>query len=74
MPSRILIADDNPPNRELLEAYLAEIDCIVETAVDGQDTLAKVKSFKPDLNAWIIVGSERIKLMMPPIATAPAAM
>ncbi len=49
MPSRILIADDNPPNRELLEAYLAEIDCIVETAVDGQDTLAKVKSFKPDL-------------------------
>ena len=49
MPSRILIADDNQPNRELLEAYLAEIDCIVETAVDGQDTLAKVKSFKPDL-------------------------
>ena len=49
MPSRILIADDNQPNRELLEAYLAEIDCVVEAAVDGQDTLAKVKSFKPDL-------------------------
>ncbi len=49
MPSRILIADDNQPNRELLEAYLAEVDCQVATAVDGQDTLAKVKSFKPDL-------------------------
>src|SRR5436190_18517484 len=49
MPSRILIADDNQPNRELLEAYLTEIDCEVQAAVDGQDTLAKVKSFKPDL-------------------------
>ena len=49
MPSRILIADDNQPNRELLEAYLSEIDCLVQASVDGQDTLAKVKSFKPDL-------------------------
>ena len=24
---RVLIADDNEPNRELLEAYLAEVDC-----------------------------------------------
>ena len=47
--SRILIADDNQPNRELLEAYLAGIDCETEIAVDGQDTLAKVKSFQPDL-------------------------
>jgi two-component system alkaline phosphatase synthesis response regulator PhoP len=47
--SRILIADDNQPNRELLEAYLAGIDCDTEIAVDGQDTLAKVKSFRPDL-------------------------
>jgi CheY-like chemotaxis protein len=46
---RILIADDNQPNRELLEAYLADIDCDTEIAVDGQDTLAKVKSFRPDL-------------------------
>jgi CheY-like chemotaxis protein len=47
--NRILIADDNQPNRELLEAYLSEIDCEVEHAADGQDTLAKVKSFSPDL-------------------------
>jgi CheY-like chemotaxis protein len=47
--NRILIADDNQPNRELLEAYLAGVDCDVEHAVDGQDTLAKVKLFQPDL-------------------------
>jgi CheY-like chemotaxis protein len=47
--NRILIADDNQPNRELLEAYLTEIDCDVEHAADGQDTLVKVKSFQPDL-------------------------
>lgn len=46
---RILIADDNAANRELLEAYLVNIDCELETAVDGQDTLDKVESFKPDL-------------------------
>jgi CheY-like chemotaxis protein len=47
--NRILIADDNEPNRELLEAYLADVDCDVAHAVDGQETLAKVKSFQPDL-------------------------
>lgn len=46
---RILIADDNEANRELLEAYLAAIDCETEFAIDGQDTLDKVESFKPDL-------------------------
>lgn len=46
---RILIADDNQPNRELLEAYLATVDAELESAVDGQDTLTKVKSFQPDL-------------------------
>ncbi len=48
-PNRILIADDNAANRELLEAYLATIDCEIEMALDGQDTLDKVKSFQPDL-------------------------
>lgn len=47
--SRILIADDNEPNRELLEVYLADVDCEIATAVDGSDTLEKVKSFKPDI-------------------------
>jgi CheY-like chemotaxis protein len=49
MPNRILIADDNQANRELLEAYLAGVDCEIEIAIDGQDTLDKVKAFQPDL-------------------------
>jgi two-component system alkaline phosphatase synthesis response regulator PhoP len=48
-PPKILIADDNPQNVELLEAYLAEVECVTETAVDGEDTLLKVDSFRPDL-------------------------
>jgi two-component system alkaline phosphatase synthesis response regulator PhoP len=48
-PSRILIADDNRANVELLEAFLASVDCDTEIAVDGQDTLDKVASFQPDL-------------------------
>lgn len=47
--NRILIADDNAANRELLEAYLTSIDCEIEISVDGQDTLDKVRSFQPDL-------------------------
>jgi CheY-like chemotaxis protein len=46
---RILIADDNAANRELLEAYLVDVDCEIETAVDGRDTLDKVRQFQPDL-------------------------
>lgn len=47
--NRILIADDNPANCELLQAYLEEVDCQIELAIDGQDTLDKVESFRPDL-------------------------
>lgn len=46
---RILIADDNEANRELLEAYLVDVDCELETSADGADTLKKVASFNPDL-------------------------
>lgn len=50
MPTpRILIADDNAQNRELLEALLVKLECDTEMAVDGQDTLNKVDSFHPDL-------------------------
>jgi CheY-like chemotaxis protein len=46
---RVLIADDNEANVELLEAYLADMDVEVAVAVDGQDTLDKAASFHPDL-------------------------
>lgn len=49
--SRILIADDNEANRELLEAYLTELRCDHEVAVasDGQETLEQVEQFQPDI-------------------------
>jgi CheY-like chemotaxis protein len=47
--SRILIADDNEANVELLEAYLAGLGAKTAVAVDGQDTLDKVASFQPNL-------------------------
>jgi len=47
--SKILIADDNAPNVELLEAYLSGVDCEIAIAVDGRDTLEKVEAFHPDL-------------------------
>lgn len=46
---KVLIADDNPANVELLEAFLSEIDCRIETAVDGKDALEKVDAFQPDV-------------------------
>ena len=47
--SRILIADDNPTNVELLEAYLSGVECDLAVAVDGKDTLDKVASFQPHM-------------------------
>lgn len=44
-----MIADDNEANCELLEAYLASVECEVQVAVDGQDALDKVAEFVPDL-------------------------
>ena len=47
--SRILIADDNLPNSELLEAYLSDVDCEIALAADGMETLKQVNAFQPDL-------------------------
>ncbi|MEM8681655.1 MAG: response regulator, partial [Planctomycetota bacterium] len=47
--NKILIADDHQANVELLEAYLAEIDCDIEFASDGQEALDKIAADQPDL-------------------------
>jgi len=47
--SKILIADDNMTNVELLEAYLSDLDCEIAIAADGQETLDRVPEFEPDL-------------------------
>jgi CheY-like chemotaxis protein len=49
IPSRILIADDNEQNCELLEAYLVTADYEIAMAFDGQETIDKVAEFHPDL-------------------------
>jgi CheY-like chemotaxis protein len=47
--SRILIVDDNEANVELLEAYLAGVNCELAIAVDGREALDKVAEFRPDV-------------------------
>jgi len=49
MSHKILIADDNIANVELLEAYLADFDYDIAIAADGAETLSQVSSFSPDL-------------------------
>jgi two-component system, OmpR family, alkaline phosphatase synthesis response regulator PhoP len=46
---KILIADDNPQNVELIEAFLSGLSCTTAVAVDGEDTLRKAHEFRPDL-------------------------
>ena len=46
---RVLIADDNIANVELLEAYLSGCGYDIATAVDGAETLAIAESFAPNL-------------------------
>jgi two-component system alkaline phosphatase synthesis response regulator PhoP len=48
-PFRVLIADDDPQSVELLEAYLSDSGHDIQTACDGEETLAKVRSWQPDL-------------------------
>ncbi len=48
-PPKIVIADDNHQNVELLEAYLGDFDCEIQTAHDGEETLRVVEEFGPDL-------------------------
>lgn len=48
-PSKILIADDNQQNCELLDAYLAEEGHEIVMAYDGQQALDQVAEFQPDL-------------------------
>jgi len=46
---RILLVDDNLANRELLEAYVVDLDCETASAEDGQQAIEMAASFKPDL-------------------------
>lgn len=47
--SRILVVDDEPQVRKLMETYLGRAGFTVRTAVDGLDALEKVRDEVPDL-------------------------
>lgn len=56
MEQKILIIDDEPPIREVLSASLSDEGYAVLTAHDGEDGVAKIISFKPDvvlLDVWM---------------------
>jgi DNA-binding response OmpR family regulator len=46
---RILIADDDTPNADLLEAHLDGSGFETKIAANGEDTLAAAREWKPDL-------------------------
>ena len=46
---RILIADDDAQNADLLEAYLDGSGYETKVAANGEDTLAAARAWKPDL-------------------------
>ena len=47
--SKVLLADDNQQNCELLDAYLSDEGYEISMAFDGQQTLDKVAENQPDL-------------------------
>jgi two-component system, OmpR family, alkaline phosphatase synthesis response regulator PhoP len=47
--NKVLIADDEPDIREIIEYNLTREGYQVQTAKDGNEALAKARSFKPDL-------------------------
>jgi DNA-binding response OmpR family regulator len=46
---RILIADDNPSNAELLDAHLDGSGFETKLVYNGEDTIAAAREWKPDL-------------------------
>lgn len=46
---RVLVVDDDPLSRRILEQALGSAGCDVESAADGQEALTKVRSYRPDV-------------------------
>jgi DNA-binding response OmpR family regulator len=60
--TKIMIVDDEPDLREMLNIYLKKAGFITNTAIDGTDFLGKIDEFKPDLVT--------LDVMMPGLKTA----
>jgi diguanylate cyclase (GGDEF)-like protein len=46
---RVLVVDDDPLSRRILEQVLLSAGCDVESAADGQEALSKVRQQRPDV-------------------------
>ena len=47
--STILLVDDNEQNLELMQAFLEELPCTIQTAADGIEAMEKIERSVPDL-------------------------
>jgi len=48
-PQRVLIVEDKPHARQILQSYLVEAGYLIETAANGIEALEKAKLWKPDV-------------------------
>ncbi len=46
---RVLVADDNPMNRRIVEKLLEKLGCVVLTAENGAEVLARISDWRPDV-------------------------
>ena len=46
--ARVLIVDDDPASRRLLEVRLRPLECAVATAADGEQALTAIRKDPPD--------------------------
>ena len=47
--STVLLVDDNAQNLELMQAFLEELPCNIQTASDGVEAIEKIERCIPDL-------------------------
>jgi two-component system, cell cycle response regulator len=61
---RVLVVDDDPLSRRILEQALGSSGCDVDSATDGQEALAKVRSHRPDVvvTDWQMPGMDGLAL------------
>jgi two-component system cell cycle response regulator len=47
--ARILLVDDNIQNLELMQAYLEDLPCRIDSVTDGVEAVARIETEPPDL-------------------------
>jgi CheY-like chemotaxis protein len=55
-PLRVLVADDHPDSRLLIQTFLSLLGFVVQTAADGREAVALAEQFHPDvvfLDIWM---------------------